>query len=121
MTSDDVPDDEHALAKLYFKITRGGSLHLGLTRTRRGEDGCQEHGPTEKASEDIARGCGIEKLEVAQSFRCKVAILHVSNASRLVHGGRASGEKAVFKFSPDGRVLSYELGAFVFKKHFLAD
>ncbi|MCH8290852.1 beta-lactamase family protein [Candidatus Poribacteria bacterium] len=39
----------------------------------------------------------------------------------LVHGGRASGEKAVFKFAPDGRVLSYELGAFVFKKHFLAD
>lgn len=34
----------------------------------------------------------------------------------LVHGGRASGETAVFKFDDDGRVLSYDLGAFVFKK-----
>ena len=33
-----------------------------------------------------------------------------------VRGGRAAGETAVFKFGDDGRVLSYELGAFVFKK-----
>ncbi|MCZ6681271.1 MAG: serine hydrolase [Candidatus Poribacteria bacterium] len=39
----------------------------------------------------------------------------------LVRGGRASGEIAVFEFDSDGRVLSYELGAFVFKRHSLAD
>ena len=34
----------------------------------------------------------------------------------LVHGGRAAGEIALFKFDDDDRVISYELGAFVFKK-----
>ena len=34
----------------------------------------------------------------------------------LVHGGRAAGETAVFAFQPNGDVLSYELGAFVFRK-----
>lgn len=34
----------------------------------------------------------------------------------LVHGGRAAGEIALFKFGDDGGVISYELGAFVFKK-----
>ncbi len=34
----------------------------------------------------------------------------------LVHGGRAAGEIAVFQFDDDDRVISYELGAFVFKK-----
>ncbi len=39
----------------------------------------------------------------------------------VVRGGRASGERAVFTFGEDGRVLSYELGAFVFKKHVIAE
>ncbi len=39
----------------------------------------------------------------------------------LVRGGRASGERAIFTFGEDGRVLSYELGAFVFKKYDVAD
>ena len=39
----------------------------------------------------------------------------------LVRGGRATGETTVFKFDDDGRVLSYELGGFVFKKHWIAD
>ena len=34
----------------------------------------------------------------------------------LVCGGRAAGEIALFKFDGDDRVISYELGAFVFKK-----
>ena len=34
----------------------------------------------------------------------------------LVLGGRAAGEIAIFKFADDDRVISYELGAFVFKK-----
>ena len=34
----------------------------------------------------------------------------------LVRGGRAAGEIALFKFDSDERVISYELGAFVFKK-----
>ena len=34
----------------------------------------------------------------------------------LVCGGRAAGEIALFKFDDDDRVISYELGAFVFKK-----
>ena len=34
----------------------------------------------------------------------------------LVRGGRAAGEIAVFKFGTDNNVISYELGAFVFKK-----
>ena len=34
----------------------------------------------------------------------------------LVGGGRAAGEIALFKFDADDRVISYELGAFVFKK-----
>ena len=34
----------------------------------------------------------------------------------LVLGGRAAGEIAIFKFDNDDRVISYELGAFVFKK-----
>lgn len=34
----------------------------------------------------------------------------------LVHGGRGSGEKAVFAFDDTGEVLSYALGAFVFCK-----
>ena len=34
----------------------------------------------------------------------------------LVRGGRGAGEIAVFKFDDDDRVISYELGAFVFKK-----
>lgn len=35
----------------------------------------------------------------------------------LVRGGRAAGETAVFRFGEEGRVLSYELGGFVFEKH----
>ncbi len=38
----------------------------------------------------------------------------------VVRGGRASGERAVFTVGEDGRVLSYELGAFVFKKYVIA-
>ncbi len=34
----------------------------------------------------------------------------------LVHGGRAAGEIALFTFDDENRVISYELGAFVFKK-----
>ena len=34
----------------------------------------------------------------------------------LVRGGRAAGEIALFKFGDDDSVISYELGAFVFKK-----
>ena len=34
----------------------------------------------------------------------------------LVRGGRAAGEIALFKFGDDNNVISYELGAFVFKK-----
>ena len=34
----------------------------------------------------------------------------------LVHGGRAAGEIGTFKFDSAGRVRSYELGTFVFKK-----
>ena len=34
----------------------------------------------------------------------------------LVRGGRAAGEIAVFTFDDNDRVISYELGAFVFKK-----
>ena len=34
----------------------------------------------------------------------------------LVHGGRAAGEIAVFTFDDNNCVISYELGAFVFKK-----
>ena len=34
----------------------------------------------------------------------------------LVRGGRAAGETALFKFGNDDSVISYELGAFVFKK-----
>ena len=34
----------------------------------------------------------------------------------LVRGGRAAGEIALFEFDDDDRVLSYELGAFVFRK-----
>ena len=34
----------------------------------------------------------------------------------LVRGGRASGETAVFAFHPNGDVLSYALGGFVFRK-----
>ncbi len=34
----------------------------------------------------------------------------------LVRGGRAAGEIALFKFGNDNSVISYELGAFVFKK-----
>ena len=34
----------------------------------------------------------------------------------LVRGGRAAGELAVFEFDDDDLVISYELGAFVFKK-----
>ena len=38
-----------------------------------------------------------------------------------VRGGRGAGETAVFRFADDGRVLGYELGAFVFKKYTLAE
>ena len=34
-----------------------------------------------------------------------------------VVGGRAAGERAVISFTTDGRVISYELGGFVFKKY----
>ena len=34
----------------------------------------------------------------------------------LVRGGRGAGEIAHFQFDDDDRVISYELGAFVFKK-----
>ena len=34
----------------------------------------------------------------------------------LVVGGRGAGEYAAMRFAADGRVLSYELGGFVFKK-----
>jgi CubicO group peptidase (beta-lactamase class C family) len=37
-----------------------------------------------------------------------------------VRGGRGAGETAVFRFAEDGRVLGYDLGAFVFKKYALA-
>ena len=36
-----------------------------------------------------------------------------------VRGGRGAGETAVFRFADDGRVLGYELGAFVFAKYAL--
>ena len=39
----------------------------------------------------------------------------------LVREGRAAGERAVFTFGEDGRVLGYELGAFVFRKYEIAD
>ncbi|MBI4310549.1 MAG: beta-lactamase family protein [Chloroflexi bacterium] len=35
----------------------------------------------------------------------------------LVRGGRAAGETAVFRFDEEGRVLSYELGGFVFERY----
>ena len=38
-----------------------------------------------------------------------------------VRGGRGAGETAVFRFADDGRVLNYELGAFVFEKYSLTE
>ncbi len=46
------------------------------------------------------------------------AVLEATDSDRewLVAGGRAAGERAVFTFGDDGRVISYALGGFVFRR-----